>query len=232
MTSLHGVLASPQPSFRKFLLMFAGTLGIAGAWILMSEMARPPRIGFPIDQNYPAAADQRPKAALAARLGLVRGDLWAEVFFSFADSILTRSGRDFGAITTLNEAEPAARRALAYAPYRSEVWLLLADMAEKYELPNPKSSAALLMSYYTAPYNLPLTPLRLSVALRRDALSDAGLQQFVEDDLRMIFSGKPDLRPAVIAAYATASAEGRRHVERIIREVEPSFLASLPKQSP
>jgi hypothetical protein len=231
LTHKHGVLTSSS-RFRRLLLVFAGTLGIAGAWILISEMARPPHIGFPSDQNYPAAADQRPRATLAARLGLARGDLWAEVFFSFADSILMRSGRDFGAITTLNEAEPAARRALAYAPYRSEVWLLLADMAEKYELPNPKSSAALLMSYYTSPYNLPLTPLRLSVAMRGDALRDADLQQFVEGDLRMIFAGKPDLRPAVIAAYATASAEGRQLVERITREVEPSFLASLPKQSP
>jgi hypothetical protein len=229
----HDILvSSPQSKFRKFLLVFASTLGIAGGWILISEMARPPLIGFPTDQDYPAAADQRPRATLAARLGLVRGDLWAELFFSFADSILLRSGRDFSAITTLNEAEPAARRALAYAPYRSEVWLLLADMAEKYELPNPKSSAALTMSYYTAPYNLALTPFRLAVATRGDALSDPDLQQFVEQDLRMIFAGKPEQRSAVVAAYTTASTEGRRLIERIIREVDPSFLASLPKQIP
>jgi hypothetical protein len=239
MTSLHKdrslAASSPpltQPRFRKILLAFAVTLGIADAWTLMSELARPPRIGFPIIQNYPAAAEQRPKAALAARLGLVRGDLWAELFFSFADSIVGRSGRDFGAITTLNEAVPAAQRALAYAPYRSEVWLLLADLTDKYELPNPKSGAALTMSYYTAPYNLTLTPLRLSVATRGDALRDADLQQFVERDLRMILAGKPELRPAIIAAYATASAEGRRLVESVVQEADPSFLASLQMQIP
>jgi len=91
--------------------------------------------GFPADQNYPAAAAQRSRMALAARVRLVRGDLWAELFFSFSDSIISRSGRDFGAIETLNEALPVAQRALLYAPYRSEVWLLLADMAEDYELP-------------------------------------------------------------------------------------------------
>lgn len=221
-----------QPRFRKILLALAVTLGIAGAWTLMSELARPPRIGFPVNQNYLAAADGRTKAALAARLGVVRGDLWAEMFFSFADSIISRSGVDFGAITTLNEAVPAAQRALAYAPYRSEVWLLLADMAEKYELPNPKSAAALTMSYYTAPHNLALTPFRLSVATRGDALRDADLKQFVERDLRMIFAGKPGLRPAVIAAYATASAEGKRLVESVVRDADPSFLASLQKPIP
>lgn len=216
--------------FRKILLAFAVALGIAGVWILMSEFARPPSIGYPVTQNYPAAADQRSQAALAARLGLVRGDLWADLFFSFADSIIGQR-RDFGAITTLNEAMPAAQRALAYAPYRSEVWLLLADMTEQYELPNPKSGAAVVMSYYTAPYNLAVTPLRLSVATRGDALRDADLRQFVERDLRMIFAGKPELQSAVIAAYATASPEGKRFVESVVKEAAPSFLASLQKQT-
>ena len=104
----HDILvSSPQSKFRKFLLVFASTLGIAGGWILISEMARPPLIGFPTDQDYPAAADQRPRAALAARLGLVRGDLWAALFFSCADSIISRSRRDFGAIETLNEGRIA-----------------------------------------------------------------------------------------------------------------------------
>src|SRR5205823_5258420 len=96
---------------------------------------------------------------------------------------LDQTGRHFG--TTLNEAVPAAQRALAYAPYRSEVWLLLADMAENYQLPNPKSGAALAMSYYTAPYNWTLAPRRLAVAARGDALTDPELQPFVERDLRM-----------------------------------------------
>ena len=99
-------------------MVLAITLGIAGAWTLMSELARPPRIGFPADQNYPAAAAQRSRMALAARVGFVRGDLWAELFFSFSDSIISRSGRDFGAIETLNEALPVAQRALLYASYR------------------------------------------------------------------------------------------------------------------
>ena len=147
---------------RKVLIVFAITLGIAGAWTLICELARAPRVGFPVDQNYQTAADQRRKAALAARLGAVRGDLWAELFFSFANSLLIPGGPDFGAIETLNESLPAARRALVYAPFRSEVWLLLAEMAKDYELQTPSPATALTMSYYTAPYNQVLTALRLS----------------------------------------------------------------------
>src|SRR5215213_8537828 len=118
-----------QLLFRKLLMMFAVTLGTAGAWVLMSELARPSRMPLPIAPNV-ALTDQRPQAALAAHLGMVRGDLWAELFFLFSDPITSESRRDFGATTTLNEAVPAAHRALTYAPYRSEVWLLLAEMAQ------------------------------------------------------------------------------------------------------
>ena len=221
-----------QVQFRNILMVFAITLGVAGAWTLICELARAPRIGFPVDQNYQAAADQRRKAALAARVGAVRGDLWAELFFSFANSILIRSGPDFGAVETLNEALPAARRALVYAPFRSEVWLLLAEMAKDYELQTPSAATALTMSYYTAPYNQALTPLRLSVATRGNALRDAELRQLVEQDLQTIIARKPNLRPAVVAAYATASAEGKHLIENVVQQTDPAFLMQLPKKAP
>jgi hypothetical protein len=221
-----------QAELRNILMVFAIILGIAGGWTLICELARAPRIGFPVDQNYQAAADQRWKAALAARIGAVRGDLWAELFFSFANSILVRSGPDFGAVETLNEALPAARRALVYAPLRSEVWLLLAEMAKDYELQTPSAATALTMSYYTAPYNQALTPLRLSVATRGNAVRDAELRQLVEQDLQTIVTRKPNLRPAVVAAYATASAEGKHFIESVVQETDPSFLMQLQKKAP
>ena len=225
------LLTLTEAQFRKILMVFAITLAIAGTWTLISELARAPRIGFPIDQNYQAAADQRWKAALAARVGMVRGDLWAELVFSFANSILIRSGPDFGAIETLNEALPAARRALVYAPFRSEVWLLLAEMAKDYELQTPNAATALTMSYYTAPYNQALTPLRLSVATRGNAVRDPSLRQLVEQDLQIIFASNPEMRPAVIAAYATASPEGKHLIESVAQEADPSFLVRLQKKA-
>ena len=215
-----------QPLFRNLLMMFAVTLGTAGAWVLMTEVARPSRIPLPIAEDV-APIDQRPQAALAAKLGMVRGDLWAELFFLYSDPITSETRRDFGATTTLDEAVPAAHRALAYAPFRSEVWLLLAEMAQKYQLQNPTSSSALAMSYYTAPNNLALAPLRLSVAARGNGLSDTEVQDLVEQELRTILAAKPELRPAIRSAYATASAPNKRFFERVVQQADPGFTASL-----
>jgi len=100
-------------------------------------------------------------------------------------------------------------------------------MAKDYELQTPSAATALTMSYYTAPYNQALTPLRLSVATRGNAVRDAELRQLVEQDLQMIVASKPELRPAVAAAYATASAEGKHVIERVVEETDPSFLTRL-----
>jgi hypothetical protein len=132
----------------------------------------------------------------------------------------------------LNEASPAARRALVYAPFRSEVWLLLAEMAEDYELQTPSAATALTMSYYTAPYNQALTPRRLSVATRGTAVQDAELRQLVEQDLQTVLASKTNLRPAVLAAYATASAEGKQLIENVVQETDPAFLRRLQKRTP
>jgi len=163
---------------------------------------------------------------------MVRGDLWAALFFTFADAIVSRSGRDFGAIETLNEALPAAQRALVFAPFQGEVWLLLAAMAQDYELQAPNTIDALTMSYYTAPYNLALAALRLSVATRGNAVRDPGLRQLVEQDLQIILASKPEMRPTVLAAYATASAEGKHLIESVAQQADPSFQMQLQKKTP
>jgi hypothetical protein len=53
-----------------------------------------------------------------------------------------------------------------------------------------------------------LAALRLSVATRGNAVHDPGLRQLIEQDLQIILARKPEMRPAVLSAYATASAEG------------------------
>ena len=88
------------------------------------------------------------------------------------------------------------------------------------------------MSYYTAPYNQALTPLRLSVATRGNAVHDAELRQLVEQDLQIILASKPNLRPAVLAAYATASVEGKHLIESVAQETDPAFLMQLQKKTP
>ena len=88
------------------------------------------------------------------------------------------------------------------------------------------------MSYYTAPYNLALAALRLSVATRGNGVRDPSLRQLVEQDLQIIFASKPEMRPAVIAAYATASPEGKHLIESVAQEADPSFLIRLQNKAP
>ena len=77
-----------------------------------------------------------------------------------------------------------------------------------------QSHAALIMSYYTAPSNFALTPLRLSVALRGDTLQDTEIQRFVDRDLRAILSGIPELA----ARYCHSLCHGLGRGKTICRE--------------
>jgi hypothetical protein len=70
------------------------------------------------------------------------------------------------------------------------------------------------------------------VATRGNAVRDPGLRQLVEQDLQIILASKPNLRPAVLAAYTTASAEGKRLIESVAQEADPSFLIQLQKKTP
>ena len=63
-------------------------------------------------------------------------------------------------------------------------------------------------------------------------MRDAELRQLVEQDLQTILASKPNLRPAVLAAYATASAEGKHLIEGVAEEADPSFLMQLQKKAP
>lgn len=204
---------------------------MAGAWTLGPELARVPEIRRLIDGTDAASSDQS-KAALAARVGMVRGDLWADLFFTFADAIVSQGGRDLGAIETSNQALTAAQRALVYAPFNSKVWLLLALMAENHQLKAPTTINALTMSYYIAPYRSADAALRLSVATRGSAIRDPELRQLVEHDLQVIFASRPQLRPAVVAVYATASAEGKHLIESTVQQADPAFLMRLQKTAP
>jgi hypothetical protein len=227
-----GSSTQAKHSFPWILLFAVVILTAAAGWQLSSEMVRPSQTGFPVNDDYREAAKHRDQSKLAAWLGMVRGDLFAELFYSYADSLLEQNGRDFGSISTLNEALPAAERALRYAPHQGAVWLLLADMVGRYELAAPDGVAALKMSYYTVPYNAALTATRLSVATRTNALSDADISQFVDRDLRMILTTHPQLRPAIVTAHASASTQGKHFIERIVGDVDASFLASLRGAKP
>jgi hypothetical protein len=140
---------------------------------LAAELSRPGIYRLPTDTASAAAArNKRVDASRAARIGAIRGDLWAESAFTYADLMWG----DGGAGSNLAQARSSLEHALTDAPDQSSSWLLLAGSAARDQLPGIDAKEAVRMSYYTGPSELELMPLRLRVAVHSDAFSDIELR--------------------------------------------------------
>jgi hypothetical protein len=130
--------------------------------------------------------------------------------------------------STLPAALSAFTRALHYSPLRGDIWLMLAATSKQYNRAQYSTPALLKMSYYTAPSDLELLPLRLSVALGTDsALREPELRDLIKRDVSLVVMTRPAFRPAVTAAYRSASAEGKVYLENLISELDPSYLDNM-----
>ena len=115
-------------------------------------------------------------------------------------------------------------RALRSSPLRGDIWLMLAA-ASKPSSPQPGTAAMLKMSYYTAPNDLDLLPLRVSVALATDAVvREPEFRDLIKRDVNLVVTHRPALRPALVSAYRSASADGKTYLESLISEQDPSYL--------
>ena len=162
----------------------------------------------------------------AASLAVVRGDLWAESAFTYDSQLWTDrviwldAGEQFD-----TEALRTLTRALRYSPHRGDVWLMFAALADKYKWSGYQPSLLLKMSYYTAPNELALLPLRLNVSLHaKGMIDDAELQDMVRQDISVILTRAPALKPALVAAYRSALPQGKVFAERVISEIDPGYL--------
>jgi hypothetical protein len=216
--------------FRGIALTFAFVLGCQATWILDSEFYRPALPGFPDNPQAAAtAAANQKRAALAASLGVIRGDLWAEDALTYLDLFLKDDRGDARVqdSDTINRARDVANRALTLAPHDARIWLLLAAIDSRSSSLNRKASAALRMSYYTGANEIELIPLRLLLAARSDALGDKDFQQLVRHDIRTVVTRKPELKPAIVAAYRDAPPLGRQFIEDTLEDIDPALRARL-----
>ncbi|WP_322513898.1 hypothetical protein SR870_12545 [Rhodopseudomonas palustris] len=230
----------PDPrSFARWPHVVVGVAGLLlagqGAWILLPEISRPPAIGFPSDQRHATVPRQHQDMALrSASLAAVRGDLWADAAFTHAGMLWTDPALELEAGDGRNAGIAASLlKALHYAPHRGDAWLMLASSCERLKLPACNVGALLKMSYYTAPDQAALLPLRLSQVLRLAALSgDDELADMARRDIRFVLTRSTELRPALSAAYRWASPPGRRLVEQTVTPLDPAYLKNLRAGSP
>jgi hypothetical protein len=216
--------------FRLTALLFAILLGAQCIWLLLAELSRPGIDHLPTDAtSAAAAAGRRDAATWAASIGAVRGGLWAESAFTYANLVVEAGAASAGPnpAATLAHARASLDHALDNAPSQSGVWLLLAGLALRYPSTPPAISPveALKMSYYTGPSDQRLIPLRLRLAVQADHFGDFEMSQFVSRDLRLLLGRKQIA--AISTAYGAASSDGKHFIEQAVGDVDPSLLATI-----
>ena len=171
-----------QTMFRFSLGSLSIIIAIYCVWLLISELTQPHVIRMPVDlQSAAAAAQKRAEASWAARFGIIRGDLWAEAGYTFADLLWKSSKNDPNLAQSLEAARIRLDQAIRYAPTNAGVWLLIAGFAAQFK----DATEALRMSYFTGPSEVSLMPIRTFIAGQMPTL-DADMQELARRDVRIL----------------------------------------------
>ena len=218
-------LALDRPLMRSFCALFGLLLAVQAAWVLIPAYFLLGSETVAFGATYPPVSiSEKKNLEYAASYAVVRGDLWAE--YGFAGTALLQ-----GAPTQTSSHEDLRHdllKALRFSPYRSDVWLTFALLAERHNWSAYDPGALLKMAYYTAPNDVELLPERIKLALRLNStVADLELQDMIKRDVSLIVGRLPALRPALVEAYTSASIDGRRLAERQIAESDPGFLKEL-----
>jgi hypothetical protein len=212
--------------FRINISIFALLLAAISLWIVLPELSSANVTTLPVSpEGAAAAASRRGEALWAARAALVRGDLWAESAFTYAD--LEWAGSTQGDEQPLDQAKASAITAVSLKPGTSAVWLMLADLSSRYRWQVPSPTECLKMSYYTGPHEDQLIPLRLMIASRLDLSADADLADLFRRELETAIMDRTTLRPAVVAAYQQATPQAQHMIEEVATRADQAFSRTL-----
>ena len=210
---------------RLGVALYGIILGAASLWLLLAELPRTSITALPTNREAAvAAAIQRDDALWSARVGHVRGELWAESSFTFADLEWAASA----SARLLDEAKATAIRAARLSPTDSSVWLLLADLASRYRWDAPRPVETIKMAYYSGPHEDALIPLRLIMSARLDDATDPEFERLFRSDVETVLTSRPNLRPAVISAYNQGTPQARHLIQDAASQIDPPFAQSLP----
>lgn len=216
--------------FRTGALLLGIVLALQAAWILVPGLLRPAMPFFPTTASEAAALSTRhAEAALAATLGWPRGDLWVDTAVTGDTTLL--SAFEGGQASHAPAANGAtAETAAKLAPADGRAWLLLAMASARAH--NPQAAAQLKMSYYTAPSNAQLFPLRVQVAAQLPAMPDKELQGFLQEDLKTTLQAAPGMARSVASAYRAATPPARQFFDTALAEADPKLLTRLRSANP
>jgi hypothetical protein len=206
--------------------VFALLLAIQCLWLVAAELIRPDINQLPTDVIAAnSAANRRLSANVAAFIGGIRGDLWAQSAYTYAYLLWPETGKNPRDREAADRARIALDRALRWGPTQSGAWLLLAGLSQGFQLAGVAPVEALKMSYYTGPTELALLPLRLRLAVQADKFDDFEIRQFVGRDLRLLLA--QDRKSALAEAYRAASPAGKILMEQALKDIDSSALSAL-----
>jgi hypothetical protein len=217
---------STAGTFRLTILLFAALLGIQSIWLLCSEFLRTDIVRLPANiAAATAAARERDRATLAATIGAIRGDLWAQSAFTYADLLFGENKEGPDVLPQLTRVRASLERALRNSPTQSAAWLLRAGLGFRYSSLDFNAMEALKMSYYTGPSEEDLIPSRLRVAALSRAITDTDMRPFIRRDLRLLLARKR--QAAIVDAYNAAPPASKRLIEQILADIDPSATQLL-----
>ncbi|MCA1497343.1 hypothetical protein [Bradyrhizobium sp. NBAIM14] len=211
---------------RVSLMVLGIVLIVEAAWMALPERYLGARSSLPAVLSTAAAGPSAMSKTIS--LAAARKDLLIRGESTFnRDSALAADEQRTAPPMTSDEFA----RALRSSPLRGDIWLLLAATS-KHSSPQPNTAAMLRMSYYTAPNDLDLLPLRVSVALAADVMvREPDLRELIKRDVSLVVRHRPALKPALVTAYRSASADGKIYFEGLISELDPTFLDQVHAQS-
>ena len=217
---------SSLPRLQFALSAYSLVLITISLWILLAQLASPGLTTLPTTpQQAASAAQYRSAARWAASFGALRGDLWAELSYTYAE-LQWADTKSVDALV-VEQAKASTVRAVSLAPANSAVWLLIAELAARYAWQSPSPIEAMKMSYYTGPEQRALRSLRVRVSGRLDISADPELERLFQREIEAILTSQPDLKPALLDAYAQARPRVRSIIEDTAKRVDPAFAQAL-----
>jgi hypothetical protein len=223
---VKGSMMEPVRGLRVFLSLYGAVLGVASAWVLVADTIRPPVTSLPLSQDSAVTASQWREAAFyAAHAGAIRGDLWAQLAFTYASLEWTNSTAKQADL--FDAAIASAIQTVRLMPGNTEAWLLLADLVSRSGKDKPNPIEIMKMSYYTGSNEDGLVPLRLVVSARLNVDADPELSRLFEADVEKALSRNPDQRAALLSAYKNGSPQARRIIANTVAPRDPGFLRTL-----